>query len=180
VIKKVLCLVLMMNAALFAQSAKDVTGLWFMYDMGAKTASGIVQVYEFKGAIYGRTLISYEADGSVRNYNETNLDKAPHLAGNPPMLGLDVIWGVKWNEKQNRYDSGNIMDPRKKSPYGVELHRVGDVLKMKGKVGPFGATIDWPKATLADLNGIQPYSNPIPILYYDDNGKLLIAPRVLG
>jgi uncharacterized protein (DUF2147 family) len=180
VIRKILCLVLLMNATLFAQSAKDVTGLWFMYDMGEKNASGIIQIYEFNGAIYGRTLIGYEPDGTVRNYTEANLDKAPHLAGNPPMLGLDVIWGVKWQEKQQRYEGGHIMDPRKKGPYGVELRREGNILKMKGKVGVFGATIDWTRATEADLKGVKPYVNPIPIVYYDDKGKLLLTPRKLG
>ncbi|NIZ18783.1 DUF2147 domain-containing protein [Entomospira culicis] len=170
----------LLSTALWAQSAKDVTGLWFMYDLGDKEPSGVMQVYEFQGAIYGRTLISYEKDGRVRTYVETDLDRAPHLAGNPPMLGLDVIWGVRWNEKRNRYDGGHIMDPRKKSPYSVELHRQGDILKMKGKLGPFGATIDWKKATEADLHGVKPFVNPIPVLYYDEKGKLLLSPKTLS
>jgi Uncharacterized protein conserved in bacteria (DUF2147) len=168
------------SAVAIAQSASDVTGLWFMFDLNAKEPSGIVQVYEHDGKIYGRTLVSYEKDGSVRNYTESGLDKAPHLAGNPPMLGLDVIWGLQWDEKKQTYNNGSIMDPRKKSPYNAEIKRSGDLLKMRGSVGPFGATIDWTRATEADLKGVRPYSAPKPVIYYDAKNKLLSSPITLS
>lgn len=166
---------------IFAQQADEVTGLWFMYDLGAKSPSGIIQVYEYDGKIYGRTLLSYENDGTVRRYTDEDLDRAKYLAGNPTMLGLDVIWNVVWNEKKQRYTDGYIMDPRKKSPYGVELYRSEEsILKMKGKLGPFGATIDWKKATEADLDGTAPFKNPVPVIYYTEKGKLLSSPQILS
>ncbi|NIZ46759.1 DUF2147 domain-containing protein [Entomospira nematocerorum] len=175
-IKKMMGLVFLMCIGLssaVAQSASDVTGLWFMYDLNAKSPSGIIQIYEYEGRIYGRTLLAYDADGTVHKHTDEEVDRARYLPGNPPTLGLDVIWGLTWNEKKNRYDDGHILDPRKKNPYNVQLHRDGDILKMRGSLGPFGATIDWTRATTADLDGLKSFSNPVPVVYYDEKGKLI-------
>lgn len=171
-------LVVMGLLPICAQSeAADVLGYWFMRDLGSKNYVGIIYIYEYNGKIYGRTMVAYDTKtGEVFSYVDGQGDTAKYLIGSPSTMGLDVIWDLEWNEDRGRYTQGSIMDPRKKHHYGAQIWRVGNTLKMRGSLGPFGAAVDWERAEVSDLpEGTPPFraEDLIPIIYYDEKGKLI-------
>ncbi len=181
--KKVMVLIFLVMIGIMPSYAEqlrevaDVTGYWFMRDMGSKDYVGIIYIYEYNGKMYGRTMVSFDTKtGETFTYVDDEGDIARYLIGAPRTLGLDVMWDLEWDEKKGRYIDGSIMDPRKKNPYGAQIWRVGNTLKMRGSVGPFGAAVDWERASASDLpDGVPAFKSAelIPIIYYDEKGKLV-------
>ena len=60
------------------------------------------------------------------------------------MVGLDIIWGMEWEDDDNRFEDGKIMDPKSGKVYSsVIWQETADALQVRGKIGPFGRTQTW-------------------------------------
>lgn len=81
-------------------------------------------------------------DGSIRT-DEKNPDKSKR---NVRADKIVLINKVTYNEKENKWENGNIYDPTKGKTYKVKLWFESDkVLKMRGYIGPFYDTSEWIK-----------------------------------
>jgi uncharacterized protein (DUF2147 family) len=160
-------------------AASDVVGYWFMRDLGSRDYVGIIFIYEYEGKIYGRTMVSFDTKtGEVFSYVDEEGETARYLIGSPRTLGLDVMWNLEWDERRGRYINGSIMDPRRRRPYSAQIWRVGNTLRMRGSLGPFGATVDWELASASDLPAGTPSfktSDLVPILFFNERGQLVPA-----
>lgn len=65
-----------------------------------------------------------------------------------PMSEVILIKGVKFNGK-DEWNGGTIYDPTKGKVYKVEITLSADkkTLNVRGKLGPFGRTVKWPRIT---------------------------------
>lgn len=178
-----LIFLLMIGGAVLASQPKpeaaDVQGYWFMRDLGSRAHVGIIFIYEYRGKMYGRTMVSFDPrTGEVFSYADEEGDRARYLEGNPRTLGLDVMWNLEWDERRGRYVNGSILDPRRRRPYSAQIWRVGNTLNMRGSLGPFGATVDWERAQASDLPpGTPSFSiyDLIPILFFNERGQSVPA-----
>lgn len=135
----------------------DVLGYWQMFDIGKKEPAGYIYIYEYKGVVFGRTVVTFDPKTREAATYINPKTKSEHLEGQPWLQGLDVMWGLRWNEKKQKYTGGRILDPRRKRPYHSSIWRDGAILKMFGSIGgPFGAAVKWREADLADVQSYCP------------------------
>ncbi|MBR5130602.1 MAG: DUF2147 domain-containing protein [Alphaproteobacteria bacterium] len=128
--KKIALMFIMMlySATVFAQD--NVVGFWTTVDDETKKPKSIVQIYEYNGHYFGRVV------DVLKNKQAT-----AKIPGNPPIIGLDIIWDLK--KDGNKYTGGKILDPQKGKVYGCEIWRENDLLIVRGKVAFLGRNQTW-------------------------------------
>jgi len=125
-------------------AAAGITGFWQTIDDETEKPKSITAVYQYQGKIYGRIMLTYEADGiTVRDTIYTKKRKADKVVGNPAFCGLDFIWNMSLTEG-GKYKNGKILNPPKGKVYNAEiwLAQNGDLV-VRGKTGPFGKNQTW-------------------------------------
>lgn len=132
--KKIIAIAAVTACTLLAQAIANVEGYWTTIDDSTGEAKSVVQVYKYKGKVYGRVV------QLIKNKNA----KAA-IPGNPSTLGLDIIWDL--SKDGDEYNGGKVLDPEKGSVYRCSMWREGEELKMRGKLGIFFRTQTWKKNT---------------------------------
>ncbi len=124
---------LLMGLALLlpAMAAENIAGVYKTIDDETGEAKSLVQIYDYQGKMYGRVVKLFQEPGK----------KAVGIKGDPNIVGLDVIWGMK--DEGERYEGGYILDPAKGKIYRCEIWREGNKLIVRGKIGPFGRNQTW-------------------------------------
>lgn len=131
-----------------SETVEGVEGYWVVYQKGKPVS--IMALYTYDDILYGKILVSFEKDGTVKTTVDPS--KAEKLKGQPNMQGMDILWGGKKqvNSKngQSRYADARIMDPTGPKLYGAELYRIeGDPdLRLRGSLlgaSWLGSTMSW-------------------------------------
>ena len=131
------------------------TGLYRTIDDETNRPKSIVAIYEYKtdagdDNIAGRIVALYGEDGKISETPVNATKVASKVVGNPRVVGMDIIWKMKWSDKNNEYTGGQIMDPANGKVYSSVIWRDGDILNVRGKIGPFGRTQKWQPIDGAD------------------------------
>lgn len=116
----------------------------------------IVKLYEYKNGkdvkLAGRIIALYDENGVVSETLGNPVKVAYEVSGSPNYVGLDIIWGMTWDEEDSEYRGGKIMDPKKGSIYSSVIWQDSeDKLQVRGKIGPFGKTQTWNMLNPSDL-----------------------------
>ena len=128
--KKVLLVVVMMLYSTIAFAQDNVIGFWTTIDDETKQPTSVVQIYEYNGHYFGRVV------DVLKNKQAT-----ARIPGNPPIIGLDIIWDLK--KDGNKYTGGKILDPQKGKVYGCEIWRENNTLIVRGKIAFLGRNQTW-------------------------------------
>ena len=140
----------------------SVLGLWKTVDDKTGEVKSIVKVYEYRGKVFGRILVTYE-DGRLKDTYDDPDYRAEEVKGQPFFAGLDIIWNMV--RKGDKWKKGKIMDPKEGKVYSSEMWRDGNDLVVRGKIGPFGRNQTWLSASAADLpSGVQEPSSLTPVI----------------
>ena len=127
--------------------AMPFVGFYKTIDDKTNNPKSIVRLYECGGMLCGRIVALYDTEGTA--ISET-LNKpvrtADKVEGNPFMAGMDIIWNMKWDASDNEFTGGKILDPKSGSVYSSVIWQDKDdasLLRVRGKIGPFGRTQVW-------------------------------------
>lgn len=136
--------------------ALPLVGLYQTIDDETGRARSIVALYEYTdGAgdkmLGGRIVALYNDSGEIVETPDNAVKTASKVAGNPTVVGMDIIWTMRWNADKNQYSGGNIMDPANGKVYGSVIWHDGDRLNVRGKIGPFGRTQNWIPVAVSDV-----------------------------
>lgn len=124
--------------------AQDITGLWQSIDDKTGAPKGIVEIrQEANGTYTGKVVKITPRTGYIPK--EICVDcPAPYT--NKPIIGLDVLTGLKHSEGLN-YTSGRILDPNTGKIYSMKakLSANGKRLHLRGYLGisALGRTQIW-------------------------------------
>lgn len=136
-------------------NASSLTGFYQTIDDETNKPKSIVAMYNCDDDEFcGRIVALYDSDGKISETISNPVRVAESVKGQPKMVGLDIIWDMEWDDDDNEYDDGKIMDPKKGSVYSsVIWHDKNDATKLnvRGKVGPFGRTQVWNVISADDL-----------------------------
>jgi uncharacterized protein (DUF2147 family) len=136
-------------------SALPMTGFYKTIDDKTNNAKSIVRLYECGAELCGRIVALYDADGAkIAETINNPVRIADNVAGEPKMAGLDIIWNMKWDADDNEYYGGKILDPKSGSVYSSVIWADKDdanLLRVRGKIGPFGRTQVWHVMQTSDL-----------------------------
>lgn len=143
--------------------AFSVEGYW---QVVTDDPEGIAFVYAKDGVLYCRMVAIYEDKTEKVIETAANpVEKAAGVPGNPPICGLDFIWGLKVDGKNNRY-RGIVMDPDSGKQYTCKVWYDTDrkMLVVRGEWFIFGESEYWPAIPLekvpegarVNLDTVQP------------------------
>jgi hypothetical protein len=123
-------------------AAAKVGGFWQAYFEDGQP-SGWFYFADKGGVAEGRLVKAFKKKGDTQEHEFC--DKCPGDKKGAPMLGLVIVWGMKKNGE--KYENGNIIDPRDGSIYNAELSVSpdGQKLFLRGYLGIslLGQTQTW-------------------------------------
>ncbi len=131
-----------------ANAATPFVGLYQTIDDETNSPKSIVALYEYKDGddmnLAGRIVALYGTDGKISETLSNPVRVAEKVKGSPKMVGLDIIWDMEWDNDDNEYNDGKIMDPKSGKVYSsVIWQETPEKLNVRGKIGPFGRTQNW-------------------------------------
>lgn len=129
-------------------NAAPFVGMYQTIDDETNTPKSVVALYEYKDGddmnLAGRIVALYGTDGEISETLSNPIRVAENVKGSPKMVGLDIIWDMEWDNDDNEYSDGKIMDPKSGKVYSsVMWQEKPEVLNVRGKIGPFGRTQKW-------------------------------------
>lgn len=124
------------------------TGFYQTIDDETNAPKSIVRIYEYLDGddveLAGRIVALYNVDGTISETLNNPTRVADAVAGAPKMVGMDIIWGMEWDDDDSKYEDGKIMDPKSGKVYSSVIWQDSStVLNVRGKIGPFGRTQKW-------------------------------------
>ncbi|MDR0718702.1 MAG: DUF2147 domain-containing protein [Treponema sp.] len=163
--KLILMGILAVMATVFA-AADPAEGFWISVDekTGKETAGW--QIYIEGGKLYGKVLSiagfsqdekAYKCESSYRGFPVAGDVKKMTVVGTPWIFGLSP------DRQAGHWKGGNVVDPNDGKMYGCEItfHAANgnrykvDTLEMRGKIGPFGRSQFWKKATQTQAGALR-------------------------
>jgi uncharacterized protein (DUF2147 family) len=136
-------LMLLLGLAGTAQANTPV-GRWHTIDDKTGEVKSMVTIEDRGGALSGRVtqILRKGADPAAR------CDQCADDRKGQPILGMEIIRGVKKSAGQDHWEGGEILDPEEGKLYRVRLTPLegGAKLQVRGFLGPFWRNQTWVKA----------------------------------
>ena len=119
-----------------------IVGKWVTVDDDTDEAKAVIEIFEDKGAYYGKIVKLFLADNP-----DPVCDKCPPEDDRylQKIIGMEIIKNLK--KEGEEYIDGNILDPEDGKVYRCKLWFEGARLVVRGYWGPFYRTQTWRKST---------------------------------
>ena len=126
-----------------AHAQAGPAGVWKTIDDKTKTERAQIRITEAGGVFSGKIEKLLAADAK----QDAVCDKCSDDRKDKPMIGLEVIRGVKKSDSDNTWDGGTILDAAEGKIYKVRMQTAdgGKKLEVRGYVGAplLGRTQTW-------------------------------------
>jgi uncharacterized protein (DUF2147 family) len=128
-------------ATLSAQTKESVLGHWKTIDDETGKAKSIVELSIRNGKLYGKVV-------EILNPEKRNM-LCTLCEGNKkdqPVMGMEIVWDMQWDEDDKEWEDGTILDPNKGSTYDCEIwidKADPNKLNVRGYVAFFFRTQNW-------------------------------------
>ena len=140
---KLTLIALTLLAAGSAWAQTTPVGLWKTIDDKTKTERALVRISESGGVLSGRVEKLLAADAKP----DAKCDKCEDDRKDKPIVGMEIVRGVKKAEVENTWDGGTILDSSEGKVYKVRMQPTdgGKKLDVRGYVGMpmLGRTQTW-------------------------------------
>ncbi|MBD8010294.1 MULTISPECIES: DUF2147 domain-containing protein [Acinetobacter] len=124
--------VTMMSGMIYAQ---DLTGTWQQIDDKTGSPKAIIEIRQNDNGTFAGKIVKVTPRPGYTPQKTCNKCPAPYT--NQPILGMDVLTGLKNVEGTNNYEKGRVIDPLSGKIYDakVRLSANGKRLTLRGYVG---------------------------------------------
>lgn len=124
--------VTMMSGMIYAQ---DLTGTWQQIDDKTGSPKAVIEIRQNDNGTFAGKIIKVTPRPGYTPQKTCNKCPAPYT--NQPILGMDVLTGLKHVEGTNNYEKGRVIDPLAGKIYDarVRLNANGKRLTLRGYVG---------------------------------------------
>jgi uncharacterized protein (DUF2147 family) len=128
-------------AAPLAWAQASPVGLWKTIDDKSGKERSLVRISESGGVLSGKIEKRLDADAKPDDV----CDKCSDDRKGKPVLGLEIIRGVKKADGEAHWDGGQVLDPENGKSYRLRLtpQDGGKKLEMRGYIGPFYRNQQW-------------------------------------
>ncbi len=143
-------LILVLSFSILFAKADDILGKWF-----TESSSSKVEIYyknnEYKGKIVWLKEPIYDAKHAKAGKEKADDLNPDEKKKNAPLVGLDFLWGFKYNESEKKWINGTIYNPEDGKTYycTLQFNKDGNLI-VHGSVdawGLLGKTQIWVKVT---------------------------------
>ena len=124
---------LAMTSAVFASNPLE--GIWQQIDDKSGSPKAIIEIRQAENGTFVGKIIKVTPRVGYKPQEKCNQCPAPYT--NQPILGMDVLTGLKHVEGTNNYEKGKVIDPLAGKIYDarVRLNSTGKRLTLRGYVG---------------------------------------------
>ena len=133
-------MLLIVTLLLFQLSfSQTIFGKWKTIDDVTGKEKGVVEIYEFKGKVYGRVIEIFE-----ESKKHVKCEKCDGEEKNKPVMGMNIIKGL--TKDGDVYNGGKVLDPKIGKWYHCKISLDGkDKLIIRGYIGIplFGRSQTW-------------------------------------
>ena len=141
--KKTLAFAALATASLLASAQTTPVGLWKTIDDESGKEKSLVRIQEASGQLTGT--IEKFLDPATKP--DAKCDLCSDERKGKPILGMQILRGLKPTDDKARWDGGEILDPNKGKIYKsrITLIEGGKKLEMRGYIGAplLGRTQVW-------------------------------------
>ena len=119
--------------------SQTIFGKWKTIDDITGKEKGVVEIYEFKGKVYGRVIEIFE-----ESKKHVKCEKCDGEEKNKPVMGMNIIKGL--TKDDDVYNGGKVLDPKIGKWYHCKIFLDGkDKLIIRGYIGIplFGRSQTW-------------------------------------
>lgn len=128
----------------FASQLASPIGYWNQISDKTGKLHSIVKIWQAKGQLKGTVVRGFGVDGKAPNKYCVACEGA---LKNKKIVGMTIIWGMKYNPSSHRWEGGRILDPDSGSIYKANMTLIngGKQLKVRGYIGIslFGRSQVW-------------------------------------
>ena len=132
---------LLFSTSIFAQH-EDITGLWKSIDDETGDPKSVVKIYIQDGKLYGDIVKRFRKPGEDPDPICDKCDEDDPRY-NQKTLGMTIITEMEFQEDDNEWEDGEIMDPKKGKIYDCKLWVEDEKLQVRGYVLFFHRTQEW-------------------------------------
>ncbi|MDR2239002.1 MAG: DUF2147 domain-containing protein [Zoogloeaceae bacterium] len=140
-VRQTLAVVFLPAFTLTAQAQMTPVGTWHSIDDETRQPKAQIVINENNGTLTGRIeqLLRPGADPKKL------CDRCADERKNQPVIGLEIIRGVRKADGEEIWEGGKILDPENGKEYRASLTPVdgGGKLEVRGYFGPFWRTQTW-------------------------------------
>lgn len=114
----------------------------------------IFYFYPYHEFYFAKIIAIFDEKGHLlETMLSNNKSKAEGIINKPPIVGLDIVWGLK--KGKSKYTDGHIVNPEEGSVYNVEAWIQEDrILKLRGKLLIFWKDISLKRVESAELQAL--------------------------
>ncbi|RKG48695.1 DUF2147 domain-containing protein [Acinetobacter cumulans] len=115
--------------------AEDISGIWQQIDDKSGAAKAIISIQQDDNNSYTGKIIKVTPRPGYTPQKTCNKCPAPYT--NQPILGMEIIKGLKHIKGTNNYEKGRIIDPLSGNVYDakVRLNSTGKRLTIRASIG---------------------------------------------
>lgn len=114
--------------------AQDIQGTWKVIDDKSGQPKGVVEIRKKADETYSGKILKLIPVYGFKVVEDTCINcPAPYT--NQPMVGMEVLKGLKYNAEADSYEGGQIIDPKIGRIYSVKAKLQGKFLKVRGYLG---------------------------------------------
>ena len=128
--------------------AEDISGVWQQIDDKSGAAKAIIKIHKEANQTYTGKIVKVTPRPGYTPRDTCNNCPAPYT--NDPILGMEIIKGLKHVSGTNNYEKGRVIDPLAGKVYDakVKLSANGKRLTLRGYVGisALGRSQTWLRA----------------------------------
>ena len=116
-------------------------GLWQTIDDKDGTPKSEIRIVENAGVVSGKI----ERDLNPKSKPEDTCTECKDDRKNQPIIGLELIRGLKKAEGKDMWEGGTIVEPSSGKVYKMTMTPIegGKKIEMRGYIGPFYRTQIW-------------------------------------
>jgi len=140
-LKKVLFITLAIFCTISAQH-DDITGLWKSIDDETGDPKSVVKIYLEDGKLFGDIVKLFRKPGEDPDPVCDKCDEDDPRY-NQKVLGMTIITEMEFQEDDNEWEDGEILDPKKGKVYDCKLWVEDEKLQVRGYVLFFHRTQEW-------------------------------------
>jgi uncharacterized protein (DUF2147 family) len=139
--KQALIAMILGASCLPALAQMSPVGLWRNVDDKTGEAKAEIRIVEAGGTLSGKIEKRLLKDAKPDDV----CDECSDDRKGKPLLGLEIIRGVKKAEGKDVWEGGKILDPENGRNYALRMTPIdgGKKLEVRGSIGPFGRTQTW-------------------------------------
>lgn len=118
-----------------AAFANDLSGLWQQIDDKTGSAKAIIEIRKEANNTYTGKIIKVTPRPGYTPRETCNNCPAPYT--NQPILGMEILKGLKHVEGTNNYEKGRVIDPLAGKIYNarIRMNSTGKRLTLRGYIG---------------------------------------------